>query len=83
MMHLAMQQTPLFANHGLHLRFDIQGVNNVMNHVVENRTTWLTDIQTQLVSNHEEVRKRYKENVDKHHKDQPNFKVGDQVWFRQ
>jgi hypothetical protein len=31
-----MQQTPFFANHGLHPKFDIQGVNNVMNHVIEN-----------------------------------------------
>jgi hypothetical protein len=23
MMHLVMQQTPFFANHGLHLKFDI------------------------------------------------------------
>jgi hypothetical protein len=30
-MHLAMHQTPFFANHGLHPRFDIQGVNNVVN----------------------------------------------------
>ncbi len=30
-MHLAMQQIPFFANHGLHLKFDIQSVNNVMN----------------------------------------------------
>jgi hypothetical protein len=51
MMHSTMQQTPFFANHGLHLRFDIQGVNNVMSLVVENRVVWLVNIQTQLVSN--------------------------------
>jgi hypothetical protein len=26
-----MHQTPFFANHGLHPKFDIQGVNNVVN----------------------------------------------------
>jgi hypothetical protein len=30
-MHSTMQQTPLFVNHGLHPKFDIQGVNNVVN----------------------------------------------------
>jgi hypothetical protein len=34
-MHLAMQETPFFANHDLHPKFDMQGVNNVVNHVVE------------------------------------------------
>jgi hypothetical protein len=33
--HLAMQQIPLFANHGLHPRFDIQGINNVVNPVTK------------------------------------------------
>jgi hypothetical protein len=40
---------------------------------------WLTDVQTQLVSNLEKTQRRYKENVDEHWKEQPNFKVGDQV----
>jgi gluconate kinase len=56
-MHLVMQQTPFFANHGLHPRFDIQGVNNVMNFIVEDRTMWLVDIRTQLVSNLEEAQR--------------------------
>jgi hypothetical protein len=30
-MHSTTQQTPLFANHGLHLKFNIQGVTNIMN----------------------------------------------------
>jgi hypothetical protein len=34
-MHSTTQQTPLFANHGLHPKFDIQGVNNVMNPVTK------------------------------------------------
>jgi gluconate kinase len=45
MMDSRMQQTPLFANNGLHPKFDIQNVNNVMNLVVEDRAVWLTDIQ--------------------------------------
>ncbi len=49
-----MQQTPFFANHGLHPKFDIQGVNNVVNPVTEDQTTWLADIGTQLVFNLEE-----------------------------
>ncbi len=44
---------------------------------------WLVDVQTQLVSNLEEAQRRYKENVDEHWKEQPSFKVGDQVWFQQ
>jgi hypothetical protein len=77
--HYWSQQTPFFTNHGLYLRFDIQGVNNVVNPIVENWVAWLTNIQTQLVSNLEEIRRRYKENVDAHCKDQPNFKVENQV----
>jgi len=37
-------KTPFFANHHLHPMFDIQGVNNVMNPIVEDRTMWLTNI---------------------------------------
>ncbi len=29
-MHSSTQQTYLFANHDLHLKFDIQGVNKIM-----------------------------------------------------
>jgi hypothetical protein len=36
----------------------------------------LADVQAQLVSNLEEVQKRYKENDDEHKKEQPNFRVG-------
>jgi hypothetical protein len=43
-MHSATQQTPFFANHRLHPKFDIQGVNNVMNHVVEDQVMWPIDI---------------------------------------
>jgi len=37
---------------------------------------WLVDIQAQLVSNLEEVQKRYKENDYEHQKEQPSFRVG-------
>jgi hypothetical protein len=39
-----MQQTPFFANHGLHPKFDIQGVSNVVNLAVKDRVAWLVDI---------------------------------------
>jgi hypothetical protein len=32
--HSLTQQTTFFANHGLHPRFDIQGVHNVVNPIV-------------------------------------------------
>jgi hypothetical protein len=44
---------------------------------------WLTVVQTQLVFNLEETQRWYKENVDEHWKEQPSFKVEDQVWLRQ
>jgi hypothetical protein len=31
LIHSSTQQTPLFANHGLHPKFDIQSVNNFVN----------------------------------------------------
>jgi hypothetical protein len=46
MMHSTMQQTSLFANHVLHPRFDIQGVNNVVNPTVEDQIAWITNIRT-------------------------------------
>jgi gluconate kinase len=46
MMHSTTQQTPFFTNHGLHPRFDIQGVNNVMNLTVEDQAMWLVNIRT-------------------------------------
>jgi hypothetical protein len=33
--HSSTQQTPLFANHGLQPKFDIQGVHKVMSPTVE------------------------------------------------
>jgi hypothetical protein len=54
-----------------------------MNLTIEDRIVWLVDIRAQLVSNLEETWRRCKENVDTHLKDQPNFKVKDQVWIQQ
>jgi hypothetical protein len=36
MVHLSTHQRPLFANHGLHPKFDIQGVHKIMNPIVKN-----------------------------------------------
>jgi hypothetical protein len=41
--HSSTQQTPLFANHGLHPKFDIQGVNKVMNPTTKDWAMWLLD----------------------------------------
>jgi gluconate kinase len=65
-MHSSTQQTHFFANHGLHPKFDIQGVHKIMNPIIEDRTMWLTNVWTQLVSNLKETQRRYKENVDEH-----------------
>jgi hypothetical protein len=54
-MHSSTQQTFFFANHGLHPKFDIQGVNKVVNPIVKDQTMWLTNVQAQLVSNLEET----------------------------
>jgi hypothetical protein len=40
---------------------------------------WLTDVRAQLLFNLEETQRRYKENANEHCKEQPNFKVEDQV----
>jgi protein required for attachment to host cells len=60
----------------LHPKFDNQGVNKISNLTIEDWVMWLADVQVQLVSNLEEVQKRYKENDDEHQKEQPSFKVG-------
>ncbi len=74
--HSLTQQTFCFTNHGLHSKFHIQGVCKVMNPTFEDRTMWLADVRVQLISNLEEIQRRYKENVDEHGKEQPSFKVG-------
>jgi hypothetical protein len=80
--HSSTQQIRLFANNGLHPKFDIQGVHKVMNLVGESQTMWLADVRTQLVSNLEETPRPYKDNVDECQKEQPGFEVNDQVWFQ-
>ncbi len=68
-MHSPMQQTLFFANHGLYPKFDIQGINNVVNPTIEDQAMWLLNIWTQLVSNLEEAQRQYRENVNEHYKD--------------
>jgi hypothetical protein len=33
------------ANHGLHLKFDIQGVHKIMNPTTKDQATWLVDVR--------------------------------------
>jgi hypothetical protein len=82
-MHSSTQQTPFFANHGLHPKFDIQNVHKVVNLIVEDGAMWLANVQTQLVFNLEKTQGQDKENVDEHQKEQLGFKVEDWVWLRQ
>jgi hypothetical protein len=42
---LLTKQTPLFANHCLHHRFDIQDVNKIMNYTSKDQVMWLVNIQ--------------------------------------
>ncbi len=51
------------------------------NLVAKDRAMWLAHVRTQLVSNLEKMQRQYKENVDEHWKEQPSFKVEDQVWL--
>jgi hypothetical protein len=73
--HSSTQQTHLFANNDLHLKFDIQGVHKVMNPIVKDRTMWLANVWTQLVLNLKYAQMWYKKNVNEYWKEQPNFKV--------
>jgi hypothetical protein len=50
-----------------------------VNQVIEDQTMWLKKFQAQLVSNLEKTQERYKDNVNEHWKEQPNFKVRDQI----
>jgi hypothetical protein len=55
-MHSSPQQTPFFANHSLHPKFDILGVHKIMNPIVEDiQTMWLVNAWTQLIFNLEEA----------------------------
>jgi hypothetical protein len=55
--HFLTQQTHFFANHGLHPRFDIQGVNKIVNPIAKDQIVWLANIWAQLVFNLEEVQR--------------------------
>jgi hypothetical protein len=68
-MHSSTQQTFFFTNHGLHPKFDIQGVHKVMNPTTTGWAMWLMDVQTQLVFNLKKTQRRYEENVDEHRKE--------------
>ncbi len=43
-MHWSTNQTPFFANHDLHLKFNIQGANKIMKHVAKNKALFLEGI---------------------------------------
>ncbi len=58
------------------------GVNKIMNLIDEDQALWWVDIQTQFMFNFKEVQREYKENVDKHCNEQPNFKVEVQLWVQ-
>ncbi len=59
--HSLTQQTSFFANHGLHHKFNIQGVHKIVNLTIKDQAMWLVDVRAQLVCNLEEVRTQYKE----------------------
>jgi hypothetical protein len=42
--HSLTQQTPFFANHGLHPKFDIQGMHKIVNLTIKDQTMWLVDV---------------------------------------
>jgi hypothetical protein len=42
--HSSTQQTPLFVNHGLHPKFDIQGVQKIVNPTTKDRAMWLANV---------------------------------------
>jgi hypothetical protein len=42
--HSSTHQTLFFTNHGLHPKFDIQGVHKIMNPIIEDRAMWLVDV---------------------------------------
>ncbi len=81
-MHSSNQQTSLFVNHGLQPKFDIQGVNKVMNPIAKDWAMWLAYVWAQIVFNLKKTQRQYNESVNEHWKEQPNSKFRDHVWFR-
>ncbi len=47
-MHSSTQQTFFFVYHGLHPKFDIEGVNKIMNLVVKDQAMWLAMFEFNL-----------------------------------
>jgi hypothetical protein len=54
-MHYSMQQTPLFINHGLHPKCNIQGVHKVVNPTTKDQTTCDT-FSTSLIDSNVSLR---------------------------
>jgi gluconate kinase len=48
-------QTPFFANHSLHPKFNIQGVHKVVHLATKDQTMWLVDVRSQFVSKFEKA----------------------------
>jgi hypothetical protein len=42
--HSLTQQTPFFANHGLHSKFDNQGVHKIVNLTIKNQAMCLANV---------------------------------------
>jgi hypothetical protein len=53
-----------------------------VNPTIEDQAMWLVDVQIQFVFNLKKTQRQYKENVNEHRKEQPDFKVRDQVWLQ-
>jgi hypothetical protein len=67
-MHSSTQQTPFFANHGLHSKFDIQGMHKIMNPTTKDQTIWLADVELNLyltLKKHKGDAKRMSMNIKK------------------
>jgi len=61
-MHSLTQQTLLFTNHGLHPKFDIQGVDKVMNPTIED---WAMRLSNELEFNLYLTLKKCKDDIRK------------------
>jgi len=79
--HSSTQQMPFFASHGLHPKFDIQGVHKVVNPITKDRTMCFVDVRVQLLFNFEKTQRQYKDNVDEHKKNNPVSRLGTRFGF--
>ncbi len=57
-------------------------MHKIVNPTIEDQAMWLVDVQIQFVFNLKKTQRQYKENVNEHRKEQPDFKVRDQVWLQ-